>query len=257
MQMFIAEKTINLAKGFLASGLQAAFPPGCLKCAEPLEQPGHLCATCWPHLTFLSEPCCESCGFPFEFSPSSALICASCLRKPPSFAKARAVLKYDEACRDMVLAFKHADQTRNAPAFASWMYRAAADMVAGCDLIAAVPLHPLRLLRRRYNQAALLAREISRLSGKPSVPDLVHRCRPTRSQGGLNAAARKRNVRGVFAANPKKLPHVENARILLIDDVLTTGATVDACSKALLTAGAAKIEVLTLCRVVRATSLAI
>ncbi len=255
--MNAAEKSKKFAKDLLSGSLQAVFPPGCLKCGDPLESPGNLCNICWPQLTFISEPCCELCGFPFEYSAASSLICGSCLRKAPSFARARAVLKYDEACRNMVLAFKHADQTRNAPAFAGWMYRAAPDMVAECDIICAAPLHPFRLLRRRYNQSALLALELARLSCRPALPDLLYRKRPTPSQGGLNATARRRNVDGVFAVTPKWLSRIENTRILLLDDVLTTGATVEASSKALLNAGAAKIDVLTLCRVVRTTSLAI
>ncbi len=255
--MSVSEIAKRIAKNVLNSGLQAAFPPGCLKCGDPLEGPGSLCNICWPQMTFISEPCCETCGFPFEYSPTTSLICGNCLRKAPSFSKARAVLKYDAACRDMILAFKHADQTRNAPAFAKWMHRAAQELIDDCDVICAVPLHPFRLHWRRFNQSALLTRELALLSKKPPIPDLLFRKRPTRSQGGLNASARRRNVQGAFAPNPKRLSHLENARVLLIDDVLTTGATVEACSKALLNAGAAKIDVLTLCRVVRTPSLAI
>ena len=228
-----------------------------MSCGDHIDTPTALCANCWPNMTFLSEPLCDCCGYPFEFDRDEALLCGNCLRKPPAYARARSVLKYDEFSRDMVLGYKHTDQTRHAPAFANWMYRAAPDLVAACDLICAVPLHPYRLLHRRYNQSALLARELSALSEKPAVPDLLLRTSHTKSQGGLSAAARHSNVRGVFKVKDTYMGLIQNARVLLLDDVLTTGATVEACSRVLRRAGAREINVLTFCRVVRASNLSI
>ncbi len=157
----------------------------------------------------------------------------------------------------MILGYKHSDQTNRAPTFANWMSRAGADLINDCDIICPVPLHHKRLIKRRFNQSALLVREIAALVDKPAIPDLLTRKRPTRSQGGLSAKARLRNVRGVFEVTAARKAQLHGARVLLIDDVLTTGATVNACSKCLLEGGAIKVDVLTLSRVVRASNTAI
>jgi ComF family protein len=247
-----------LRAGILKTGfkflLDTVFPTSCIGCSEPVSDPGNLCANCWPNMTFLSAPMCQICGYPFEYNAGDDLHCGNCIRRCPTYSSARSVLKYDEFSRDLVLGYKHTDQTSRAPAFATWMYRAARSQVDDCDFICAVPLHWKRLLARRYNQSALLANELAALSGKRSVPDLLFRKRNTRSQGGLSAMARQRNVQGVFQITKKRHQLVENARIVLIDDVLTTGATVEACSKSLFQAGAAQVDVLTFCRVVRASN---
>jgi ComF family protein len=242
---------------FRKAALDAVFPAGCVNCADPIDIPGNLCATCWPQMTYISAPFCETCGFPFEFDRDDALICGSCIQRPPVYSKARAVLKYDDSSRDMILGYKHSDQTNRAPTFAIWMYRAGFKLVNECDIICPVPLHSRRLIQRRFNQSALLAQQLAKLSKKPVSPDMLLRTRPTRSQGGLSAAARHRNVQGVFQLNPPRRYLVEKARILLIDDVLTTGATVEACCTQLLRAGAAEVNVLTFSRVVRASNASI
>jgi ComF family protein len=160
-------------------------------------------------------------------------------------------MRYDEGARPLILRFKHADRTEAAPAFARWMARSGAALLEDCDLIAPVPLHRWRLLRRRYNQAALLALELSRLADRPAVPDLLERRRNTPSQGRMSRSQRALNVRGAFAVAPRHRERVRGARVLLVDDVLTTGATLEACARALKRAGAARVEVLTLARVVR------
>jgi ComF family protein len=239
------------------TALDAIFPPGCVNCAEPIDTPGNLCAHCWPEMTYISTPYCEICGFPFEYDVGNDFHCANCLKQPPVFSRARAVLKYDDASRDMILGYKHSDQTNRAPTFAKWMWRAGTDLIDECDVICPVPLHRKRLIKRRFNQSALLAGEIAKLSDKPVIHDLVTRKRPTRSQGGLSAKARHRNVRGVFEVTPARKALLNGAAVLLIDDVLTTGATVNACSKSLLDGGASKVDVLTFSRVVRASNTAI
>ncbi|WP_373085858.1 ComF family protein [Sneathiella sp.] len=237
--------------------LDAVFPAACVNCADFIDEPGNLCLRCWPQMTYISAPFCSICGFPFEFDRDTAHICGNCIRRRPAFGRARAVLQYDDASRDMVLGYKHSDKTDRVPAFANWMYRAGVSLVNDCDIICPVPLHSHRLIKRRFNQSALLARQLSKLSAKPVSPDMLIRTRPTRSQGGLSARARHVNVQGVFQANPDRLPLIEKARILLIDDVLTTGATVEACCNRLLRAGATEVNVLTFSRVVRPSNTAI
>lgn len=237
--------------------LDAVFPAGCLKCAEPINTPGNLCANCWPTITFLSTPCCTTCGYPFEYDGDQDLQCGNCVRTPPPFYRARSVLKYDAHSREMILGFKHADQTDRGPAFAAWMYRTAPELVDNCDFICPVPLHPYRLIKRRFNQSSLLANELSKLTGRPAIPDLLNRTRHTKSQGTLSATARHKNVQGAFRVTKRHSKLIENTRILLIDDVYTTGATVGACSHSLLTAGARQVDILTFCRVVRTSNLAI
>src|SRR5690606_38863803 len=158
----------------------------------------------------------------------------------------RAVLQYDDASRSMILGYKHSDQTDRAPAFAGWMVRAGEQLLRDCDIICAVPLHRTRLIRRRFNQSALLALEIAKRSRRPALPDLRLRTRATPSQGGLSARGRQRNVSGAFAVNPARAAAIKGRRVLLIDDVLTTGATVNGCARALLAGGAADVMVLTL-----------
>lgn len=231
--------------------LDIVLPPRCLKCGTTVDAVGALCAACWPAVAFLAPPHCAACGLPFEFDLGSDALCGACARERPLFDRARAAFRYDEDSKDLILRFKHADRTDSAPAFARWMMRAGDALVTEADLVAAVPLHWLRLFMRRYNQASLLASALGRLAGKPAVNDLLVRRKRTPSQGGLGAAARRRNVAGAFAIHPRHRARVDGKRVLLVDDVLTTGATVSACASVLLRAGAQAVDVLTLSRVVR------
>jgi ComF family protein len=238
--------------------IDALLPPLCLGCHAVVGTPGTLCAACWAKVGWLAPPLCACCGLPFEFDPGIAtgeeVRCAACLRDPPAFARARAVFRYDEASRDLILAFKHADRTHAAPAFGQWLARAGGELLQQADIVAPVPLHWLRLAWRRYNQAALIARCAADAAGRRCVPDLLIRQRRTPSQGELGRAERRRNVRRAFAVPARHACNVRGARILLVDDVFTTGATVDECAKTLLAGGAAAVDVLTLARVVRPVS---
>jgi len=238
--------------------LDALLPPQCLACTEPVDRSGQLCAPCWAALAWIEAPLCALCGLPFDFELGPEALCGACAARRPAYDRARAVLRYDEHSRNLVLAFKHADRTQGAPAFASWMARAGAALIADAEVVAAVPLHRWRLVARRYNQAALLATVTARkavLSGAlRAAPDLLRRIRATPSQGGLSPARRADNVRGAFAVRRGREPLVEGRRVLLIDDVMTTGATVEACARTLKRAGARAVDVLTLARVVRAQS---
>ena len=241
----------QLADGIGRPVLDALLPPRCLVTNAAVDRPGQLSPAAWQAIDFIDPPICACCGVPFEVDPGPGALCGACLRTQPAYNRARAVMRYDEGARPLVLRFKHADRTEAAPAFARWMARAGAAQLEACDLIVPVPLHRWRLLRRRYNQSALLAMQLGRLSGKPVAPDLLRRRRNTPSQGRLSRGQRQLNVRGAFAVAPGRVSEVAGNGILLIDDVLTTGATVEACARVLKRAGAARVEVLTLARAVR------
>ncbi len=229
--------------------LDMALPPRCLLCNEEQGDAGALCAACWRKVTFLAQPCCACCGLPFTFEMGPEALCASCSRKQPSFARARAAFRYDDDSKKLVLSFKHGDRLHLAPAFGGWMRRSGEALLADADMLVPVPLHWTRLFKRRYNQAAVLARAIHKAGGPPVAVDWLVRRKRTPSQGRLNAANRMANVKRAFGM--RKGHEAEGKRIVLIDDVLTTGATVEECARVLKRAGAARVDVLTLSRVVR------
>jgi len=248
LKRFVPRIGARLRRGLV----DTLLPPLCLSCGTMVDQLHALCASCWSAQSFIAPPYCQRCGTPLQTEiATDVLTCAACLARPPRYERARAVFCYDDASRQIILGFKHADRTQAAPAFAAWMARAGAELIAQADIIAPVPLHYRRLLRRRYNQAALLALGIARRSDKPVVVDLLKRLRATPSQAGLGARERRRNVARAVAVNPRRQAALKAKRVLLIDDVLTTGATVDTCVRALKAAGAASVDVLTLARVVR------
>jgi ComF family protein len=231
--------------------IDALLPPRCLGCGEIVADPGALCSSCWSRLAFLQPPACSCCGLPFEHESGVAGLCGVCATARPPFARARAALRYDEGSRALILRFKHADRTDAAPSFARWMRRAGAELIEDCDLVAPVPLHWRRLLRRRYNQAALLSRLIAAASGKPHIPDLLKRRRASGERGQLGRRERRSRVaRAFILCNPWR-DRIRERNILLIDDVFTTGATASACAETLLDGGANSVDVLTLARVVR------
>ncbi|WP_029010684.1 ComF family protein [Azospirillum halopraeferens] len=233
------------------AALDALLPPRCLSCGTGVDRQGGLCPSCWAGLTFIAAPLCACCGLPFEYAVPGETLCGACIADPPLFARARSVLVYDDASRPLVLGFKHGDRTHAAGPFGAWMARAGADVLAGADLLVPVPLHRWRLFARRYNQSALLALAVARLSGVAAAPDLLVRRRRTRSQGGLDRTGRQRNVAGAFALRPGRADRVAGRTVVLVDDVLTTGATLSECARVLLRAGAARVEVLTLARVIK------
>ncbi len=231
--------------------LDVLLPPRCIMTGRIVERQGAVDAEAWQRLVFIAEPLCDRCGVPFPFGVEEGAWCGACLQREPAFGRARAALVYDETSRDMILRFKHADQTHAVHSFLPWVTRAGAVLLEQADLVVPVPLHRWRLLRRRYNQAALLAQAVGRLKSVPCVPDLLMRRRATDSQGHMTAKERRRNVRSAFTVHPARKEQVAGRRILLVDDVLTTGATVEECAKALRRAGALTVDVLALARVVK------
>ncbi len=234
------------------NALDLLYPPLCIACRSQVSEPGSLCASCWKDIEFLEGPACRCCGLPFDLDPGIDTLCAACLADPPSFDRACAVLRYDEKSRSPILALKHGDRLDLVPGFSRWLDRAGRALLNEADFIVPVPLHPGRLWKRRYNQAAELARHLGKAAGKPVAPLALRRVRATPSQGAMpSAKARRRNMRGAFQVPDSYLAAIHNRDILLVDDVLTTGATADACARVLKRAGAAKVNVLALARVVR------
>jgi ComF family protein len=230
--------------------VDGVLPPRCLACGTIVDEPDALCSSCWAGMTFFAPPWCAVCGLPFPHPMGEEAVCADCARQKPSWDRARAVMRYDKHSRHLVLALKHGDRTHVARALGRWMGRAGAELLEGADMIMPVPLHWTRLFTRRYNQAGLLAHAVRAAGGPPVMADWLVRRRRTPSQGRLGPAARARNVRGAFAV--RRGCNVKGKRIVLVDDVLTTGATVEECARVLRRGGAAFIGVLTLSRAVRA-----
>jgi len=207
----------------------------------------------WADVRFLDAPWCEACGFPFKYEVKGSSLCGRCSVRRPAFDRARAAMAYDDGSRALILSFKHGGRTEGLASFAAQMRRAGRDVLEDADLLLPVPLHPTRLIKRRYNQATLLARALAKITAAEFSPDVLFRTRRTESQGGFNARARVDNVRGAFSVKNTDL--IQGRRLVLIDDVLTTGATLESCARTLKRAGAAQVDGICLARVAKAAAL--
>ncbi|WP_419815406.1 double zinc ribbon domain-containing protein [Glacieibacterium sp.] len=229
--------------------LDVLLPPRCPACRDVVRIDGSFCAGCWAGLRFLTAPWCARCGLPFAHDLGDASECGACLLKPPRYTTARSALAYDGTARPVLLGFKHGDRQHLARLMAPQLARVGMDWLGPDSLLVPVPLHRSRLWQRGFNQAALLARLVGRRTGTPLLVDGLKRVKRTRLSRGMNRRQRTENVRSAFrVARPTA---ITGRRIVLIDDVLTTGATVEACSRVLLRAGATSVHVLTWARVVR------
>ena len=226
------------------------WPPRSLLSDARVDCLGTMEADLWRALDFLYGPGCMRCGFPIPEATGPDLLCPVCIAQPPLYHRARAALAYDDLSKPLVLNLKHGGRKDGLRAFASWMFEAA-PFVAEADQILAVPLHWSRLWQRGYNQAAWLAQALAHRTNRPYNPLLLQRKRATPSQNGLSASGRKRNVMGAF----KIAQPLAGQSFVLVDDVMTTGATLQACTAALLRAGALRVDCVALARVVRPTKL--
>lgn len=248
----------NVVRGWMKSAAWLAgqlrdglLPPHCLICEAPVAGDGQLCASCFPQLNFISAPFCVCCGLglPVAAVADQAGRCLHCVLNPPAFGMARAALRYDQGAKKLILPFKYADRPEAAGGLARLMLRPGADLLQKAAVLLPVPLSRARLRERGYNQAGALARALGRQAGRPVLLDGLIRLRHTAPLEGLGAAERRRLLAGAIAVRPGREAGIEGRAILLIDDVLTSGATADSCARALLAAGAAAVDVLVLARV--------
>lgn len=247
------QPVVAAAQFFAAGGralVQTVLPPTCLACRKPAGASGGLCSQCWQGAGFIERPYCERLGLPFSYDSGGPLISPSAFSDPPAFDRARSAMRFSDVARDLVHLLKYGDRLDLVKPFAIWMSRAGDELLREADALVPVPLHWTRLFQRRFNQSAALARAISGQRKVAVIDDVLTRVRATPPQVGLARDERARNVHGAFSVEKAARPKVKGKRIVLVDDVLTTGATANACARVLRRAGASRIDVLTLARVV-------
>lgn len=239
-----ARISMSIARRLLAAAADTLLPPRCLACTGPVDSHGVLCGPCWQQIRFIHPPVCEALGVPLPVDLGEPTLSAAAIADPPDYDRARAATIYDGTARRLIHLFKYSDRLEMRRLLGRWMANAGTQLLTDADVIVPVPLHPRRLLWRRYNQAALLALELGRMSARPVEPFILRRRRRTEAQVGLTEAQRRANVAGAFAVPPRRRQRIEGRSVLLIDDVITTGATVNACARVLKRAGAARVDVL-------------
>lgn len=242
-------------KSAMIAMLDLILPPKCLNCAARIDRAHNICPDCWKDIQFITDPYCCICGYPFavemvaDYTAVGASHCGACLKTERSFDKAVSALRYDDYSSKMIIGFKHNDRLEYAQYFAKLLKQAGAGMIHDVHVIIPVPLHKNRLSKRRYNQSAVLSNILAGDMGIEHEPDILQRVKDTAPQKG-NLNKRKKNIRGAFKIDKNKKARIKDKNILLIDDVYTTGSTVEGCSKKLKKAGAAKVYILTIFRVV-------
>lgn len=226
------------------------LPPLCLACRHPVGDHGALCPACWRGVAFISPPVCDRLGTPLPYDLGPGALSPAAIARPPAFDRARAAFRFDEIGRALIHGLKYGDRLELARPLAGWMARAGDDLLEGADALVPVPLHWTRLVGRRFNQAAELARHLSARTGIAHAPLALKRARRTVHQVGLSRAERLENVAGAFRVPEEAEATVRGRALILVDDVFTTGATIEAAARTLRRAGAARIDVLTAARVV-------
>ena len=213
--------------------LNFLLPPVCVNCHQPLDQADQLCATCWRNIDFISAPFCPATGNPLPYTLPENSVSANAIATPPAYDQARAIALYTGTMRELIHKLKYQDNHELIPLFAKWLTHKGQDLITKADLIIPIPLHPGRLRQRKFNQAGLLAKRIGQINNRALAFNALKRKKKTRSQVGLSTNERKRNVRGAFEVPPNMQPHLSEKNILLIDDVITTGATANAATEVL------------------------
>ena len=229
--------------------VDVALPPLCASCREPVGDAG-VCAACWAKRSFIAPPYCERLGIPVTYDPGPGILSMEAIADPPAYHRARAAVRYDDIARTLVHAFKYGGRLDLAPTMGRWMATAGQPLLSEADALVPVPLHWRRQWARRFNQSALLAEIVAKASAVPVTYGALKRVKATPQQVGLSQSARAQNVQGAFRVPPDGKAEVAGRRLILVDDVLTSGATMDACARALLRAGAAQVDALVFARVV-------
>jgi ComF family protein len=249
--LHLRQNTMQIPRGWTALALNICFPPRCSACGVITDSAQGFCSDCFTNIRFIDAPVCQCCGFPFEFDPGDDALCGTCMQDAPPYDKARAAFYYDDLTRSLITRYKYQDRTERTPLFGAMLARSGHELIAHSEVIIPVPLHRRRLLTRKYNQSLLLAHAVADQCGLAVWPDGLLRVRHTTPQAGLTRAERQANVKGAFRVNHRYATSLRGRAVLLVDDVITTGATIHACTKILKSAGAAKIYVLTLAKTVR------
>jgi ComF family protein len=242
------QRAANGARAVWRTALDLALPPLCAACREPVEGNG-LCPACWSKLSFITRPYCERLGIPFVYDPGAGILSMEAIADPPAYHRARAAVRFDEISRSLVHGLKYNDRLELAPLMGRWLTNAGRDLLGDADALVPVPLHWRRRWARRFNQSAILAAAISAESGVPVASTALKRVKHTAQQVGLSRPQRAANVQGAFRVPAEGKVEVAGRRLVLVDDVLTSGATVEGCARALLRAGAANVDVLIFARV--------
>ncbi|WP_420342360.1 ComF family protein [Paenirhodobacter sp.] len=229
--------------------LHILFPPRCIACGGAVGTDFALCGECWRDTGFIAGLACDCCGAPLPGEDAGVVACDDCLRNPRAWSRGRAAVRYAGTGRKLVLAFKRSDRLDLARPMGEWLARAAAPLITEGMVVAPIPLHRLRLLKRRYNQSALLSAQVARRAGLLHIPDLFQRTRATPSQEGRNRDQRYENLADALRVNPRRAAQIAGRTVLIVDDVLTTGATFTAAAEAALAAGAAEVRVAAVARV--------
>ena len=238
----------DAVRAVMRAALDVALPRLCAVCREPVEGEG-LCAACWSKLSFITRPYCERLGIPFVYDPGPGILSMEAIADPPAYNRARAAVRFDEVSRALVHALKYGDRLDLAPMMGRWISRAGREILAEADALVPVPLHWRRLWTRRFNQSAMLATSVSAASGVLTVTTALKRVKATVQQVGLSRSERATNVQGAFRVPEHGKAAVAGRRLVVLDDVLTSGATVEGCARALLRAGARQVDVLVFARV--------
>jgi ComF family protein len=242
------KRAANAARTFVRAALDIALPPLCAVCRAPVHGNG-LCAGCWSKLSFITRPYCERLGIPFIYDPGPGILSMEAIANPPAYQRARAAVRFDEISRALVHALKYGDRLDLTPMMGRWLALAGRDLLAEADALVPVPLHWRRNWARRFNQSGILAAAVSSQTGVPVAASALKRVKATVQQVGLSRSERAANIQGAFRVPAEGKAAIAGRRLVLVDDVLTSGATAEGCARALLRAGAANVDVLVFARV--------